>query len=551
MRKSLLWCLAVLCMLLTPAREGFAASQANCPGGAGCAHVAQTGNVHYDTLAEAFQASADHDEIILLKNTSVDAPIEVRTSVTLTLNGKTLENRVANERLFHVYASSFTVNGRNAGSAMVIPADNAASYGFVKVCAPSTVTLDGGTYTGNTDDGAFVKIFERPGISGSGSTIILNNLQATTNYNFFNTDTLSTPESTPTLRVEGGVYKTQGRAFTMDTIPRSPVSFHGVTVTAQSGPVIEASGSAATFEDCDFQVTNTTSSTNFAATAVAVSYNSTAVIKGGTYASTGYGVYVYTSGGTITVEDGVVQGGVAAARADAADNYGTPSTVEIHGGEISGVLVTKTNGNTKADIEVSGGIFDHDVTPNVVPSVARDGAFATLTSGGTTKYYVGTPEKVASDLARTAKENDVIKLQQGSVNLSGFSEHVKVENEGGTLTLDGEPVQQGSTATAHVFGTVWQYDGTNHWYACSTCDAKKDLAAHTSDAGTVTSAGEKTYRCTVCGAVLKTEVISASTYVVPKTGDSSNVPLWLSLMALAAAGMGAAPLLMKKEGWAR
>ena len=544
-------------MLLIPTREGFAASQANCPGGAGCAHVAQTGNVHYDTLPEAFQASADHDEIILLKNTSVDTPIEVRSGVTLSLNGKTLENRVNDEFLFHVYASSFTVDGRNADSTRVIPADNARAYGFIKVCAPSTVTLDGGTYTGNTfkfldpdngpDYGAFVMIHERTGLSASGSTVILNNLQATTNNEFFYTDTLNTPESTPTLRVEGGVYKTQSKAFGMDTWERSPVSFHDVTITAQSGPVIEVSGSAATVEDCDFQVTNTTSSTNFAATAVAVSWNGTAVIKGGTYASTGYGVYVYTSGGTITV----VQGGVAAARADAADNYGTPSTVEIHGGEISGVLVTKTNGNTKADIEVSGGIFDHDVTPNVVPSVARDGAFATLTSGGTTKYYVGTPEKVASDLARTAKENDVIKLQQGSVNLSGFSEHVKVENEGGTLTLDGEPVQQGSTATAHVFGTVWQYDGTNHWYACSTCDAKKDLAAHTSDAGTVTSAGEKTYRCTVCGAVLKTEVISASTYVVPKTGDSSNVPLWLSLMALAAAGMGAAPLLMKKEGWAR
>ncbi|MCI5955694.1 MAG: hypothetical protein MRZ54_01770 [Clostridiales bacterium] len=335
----------------------------------------------------------------------------------------------------------------------------------------------------------------------------------------------------------------------MDTIALSPVSFHGVTVTAQSGPVIEATGSATTFENCDFQVTTTTSNTHFAATAVAVSWDGTAVIKGGTYASTGYGVYVYSSGGTITVEDGVVQGGVAAVKADVDDTYGTPSTVKIHGGEISGAL--NTNGNTKADIEVSGGIFDHDVTANVVPSVARDGAFATLTSGGTTKYYVGTPEKVASDLARTAKENDVIKLQQGSVNLSGFSVHVKVENEGGTLTLDGEPVQQGSTATAHVFGTAWQYDGTNHWHACSTCDARKDLAAHTSDAGTITSAGEKTYRCTTCGAVLKTEVISAPAYVVPKTGDSSNVPLWLSLMALAAAGMGAATLLMKKEGWAR
>lgn len=541
MKKSLLWILTVFCMLLLPAQGIFAASQVGCAGGAGCAHVAQIGATHYDTLAEAFQASTDQAEIILLKDTSVDAIIEVRASVTLNLNGRTIQNKVTKERLFHVYAPGFTVNGRTAGSAMEIPADNAESYGFVKVLAPSAVTLDGGTYTGNTANGAFVRVLG----DASGSTVVMNDLQATTNYQFVSTDTLSTPEGTPTLRMQGGVYTTERKAFGIDTLHLSPVSFSGVTVTAGTGPVLEASGSNVTLEDCDFRVTNTQDSTHFEATAVAISWNGAATIKSGSYVSSGYGVYVYSSGGSIVIEDGVVQGGVAAAKADVDTYYNTPSIVEVRGGEISGPLMVNESGNIPVAVDVYGGIFDHDVTPNVVPSVASNGTFATLTSGGSTRYYVGTPKKVASDLARTAKENDVIQIEQGSADLSGLAPHITVQNNGGTVIVNGENVQQGASVLAHDFGTAWLFDDKNHWHGCSTCDMRSDIAAHTSDAGTITTPateatmGEKTYRCTVCRAVLKTELLAVLPPNVPKTGDSSHVALWLLLMALASAGIAA------------
>ncbi len=201
MKKFILWVLTVFCMLLLPAQGILAASQEGCAGG-GCAHVAQIGTTHYDTLAEAFQASTDQAEIILLKDTSVDAPIEVRASVTLNLNGKTIQNKVTKERLFHVYATGFTVNGRTAGSAMEIPADNAESYGFVKVLAPSAVTLDGGAYTGNTDNGAFVRVFA----AASGSTVVMNDLQAATNYQFVNTDPIHTPRDAHASRAGRRLY---------------------------------------------------------------------------------------------------------------------------------------------------------------------------------------------------------------------------------------------------------------------------------------------------------------------------------------------------------
>lgn len=69
--------------------------------------------------------------------------------------------------------------------------------------------------------------------------------------------------------------------------------------------------------------------------------------------------------------------------------------------------------------------------------------------------------------------------------------------------------------TAHTAGTVWENDETNHWHVCtaSGCEEKLDTAAHTWNAGeittpaTFTSDGEKTYTCTVCEKA-KTETVT-------------------------------------------
>lgn len=69
--------------------------------------------------------------------------------------------------------------------------------------------------------------------------------------------------------------------------------------------------------------------------------------------------------------------------------------------------------------------------------------------------------------------------------------------------------------TAHTAGTVWENDETNHWHVCtaSGCEEKLDTAAHTWNAGeittpaTFTSDGVKTYTCTVCEKA-KTETVT-------------------------------------------
>ncbi|MCH5272527.1 MAG: leucine-rich repeat protein [Lachnospiraceae bacterium] len=80
----------------------------------------------------------------------------------------------------------------------------------------------------------------------------------------------------------------------------------------------------------------------------------------------------------------------------------------------------------------------------------------------------------------------------------------------------------------HSFGEEWKYNETEHWNECF-CGEKSGPVAHTEDDGTVTKAptsvetGIITYRCTVCGYEIRTEVIPASgTGEAPKdnTGET-------------------------------
>lgn len=365
-------------------------------------NVASIGQAGYATLADAFGAANDGDTIVLEADATVGSTIAVDKAVTLDLNGHMISNVVEGDRPFSVTASSFTVDGATAGSGMMIPEENTASYGFIKLMAPSVVTLNGGTYTGDTDNGAFVQIRNRPdgesadGSAASGSTVVLNACTMASNGVFFNTDTLSTDANTPTLQVTGGTYFSEGKAFGTDTLYRSPVTFTNVTVTAGAGPCIEVCGPAATFTDCTFTVTGENPN-GFGATAVAASYGGLAVLDGGIYSGgdNGYGVYVYSTGGSIVVKNGIVSGGKAAVKADkGGSNPGVQSTVTVEGGQTVGLWIQSTpfEGET-TKLTAEGGIHTADVTAYLADGVKMT---SVTTSQGNTVYGVALANNVAS-----------------------------------------------------------------------------------------------------------------------------------------------------------
>lgn len=79
----------------------------------------------------------------------------------------------------------------------------------------------------------------------------------------------------------------------------------------------------------------------------------------------------------------------------------------------------------------------------------------------------------------------------------------------------------------------WTFDETHHWHAadCGRPAHNEDFAPHTEDSGTVTTAptctekGLRTYRCTVCGEVLRTEEIPATGH----TEDTGTVTTAVTL----------------------
>ena len=96
-------------------------------------------------------------------------------------------------------------------------------------------------------------------------------------------------------------------------------------------------------------------------------------------------------------------------------------------------------------------------------------------------------------------------------------------HKGGTATCTEKAIcdicgkgYESTNLTNHDADTsVWKYDENGHWNPClrAGCEAHLNAAAHISDNGTVTKPatkteeGVRTYKCTVCGYVMRTETI--------------------------------------------
>ncbi len=80
----------------------------------------------------------------------------------------------------------------------------------------------------------------------------------------------------------------------------------------------------------------------------------------------------------------------------------------------------------------------------------------------------------------------------------------------------------------HDYGTAWKSDAANHWRECLGCGDRQNIAQHVEDSGTVTTAptqtteGTRTYKCNVCGRIMRTEAIPATGTGGDNTGDNQG-----------------------------
>lgn len=128
------------------------------------------------------------------------------------------------------------------------------------------------------------------------------------------------------------------------------------------------------------------------------------------------------------------------------------------------------------------------------------------------------------------------------------------------------PAADGHT---HSYGTDWKYDSTNHWHECS-CGDKTDTTAHSfkwviDKEATATEKGSKHEECTVCGykkAAVEIPATGSATQPTdptkpaenkpgnttsPKTGDNSNMLLWVALLFVSGGVLTALGITGKKK----
>ena len=548
---------------------------------------ASANGVEYPTLQEALAAGGN---IKLLQNVTVDSVITINKSVTLDLGDYTITNNVQKDRPFHVSADNFTVNADKGG--MIIPQSNTGAYGFIKVNAVKNFTINGGTYTGNTDNGAFFKLYE----GADGSTNVLNNVTATTNTEVFNTGVTL---STISVKATGGTYRVGTRAFFIDVIDckDSPLIFEGVTVTADRGPCVDLSGGNSVFSACNFTVTgNFEGGYSWSRTAIGLAFEGNATIKSGTYsaksdamaANEGYGVYIFTSGGTLTVEGGTFIGTTAALRADVdKGTYGKPSEINVSGGNFQGYLLAITNtGLEKINItggeftgitektlaggnklSVSGGTFD-----NSVKAFVTDGLNFELSNSGEYTYHATIEDAltqagsgaIITPTGNLDSGDNALKATLNYNNGSGISVQLLAGTDG-TITLpsisrsgyvflgwdagDSKPMAAGQVyqlAEDTILTGAWRQlekvktdaleatctrpGNIAYWYCAELNAYFKDeaLTEKIKLEDTVIPAIPHSYqngKCSVCGAA-DPDYSNSS-----QTGDTSNLWLWAALVS--------------------
>ena len=265
-------------------------------------------------------------------------------------------------------------------------------WGFVDLregSAGSTVTVNGGSYTGSTcasDSYHYTALFT----VGSESKLVLNNVSAETD------ERVVKASSCGEVVVSGGTYNITGiNAFLGAAFETKTASFTDMKLTAKYGGCVQV-GRNATLENCEIKVTDIrTGDGTYLNCAVVVQYGGTATVKSGIYTAP-YAAYVYSSGGTINIENGTFTGVV---RADATTD--TTAVINIKNGSFNGEI-QKGGGPGSETISITGGTFSFDPstkvknngTDYIVKRAGSEGAYTYTVlakSGLTSGVYLTNP----------------------------------------------------------------------------------------------------------------------------------------------------------------
>lgn len=259
--------------------------------------------------------------------------------------------------------------------------------------------------------------------------------------------------------------------------------------------------------------------------------------------------------------------------------FGSNTKLKINGQEV------KFNRNPSDNIQQFSGTADLTMTPQVSGTTpdykiieGANGAWtqnsnSTLDFRANGNFSKFTGVKVDSK----AVSSDKYTVVSGSTVITFKNDYLATLSVGkhtlSVIYIDGECSTEFEIKSAvshdHNYSTEWKHDGANHWHECA-CGDKMDKAAHTlkwviDKKATTTEKGSRHQKCSVCG-YKKTAVdipaISSTTKSTdqtnksdnansPKTGDTSNMILWIALLFVSGGVAIGTTVLNKKKKYNR
>ena len=256
--------------------------------------------------------------------------------------------------------------------------------------------------------------------------------------------------------------------------------FTNVTIESSYGGCVEVSSpdldgvSSATLvlNNCTFNQENLDTVSKWISSAVCVSGKAVIIVNGGSYSAACSPIYVYSSGGTITINDGTFTAGehMAVAETDHSTYDTATSTIIFNGGKFAGTASDsyfKVKDAQYDKIEITKGIFSDLSCNNYLKSPASGDVTVKLEKNQTLTTTLNVSENLTIDLnghsitgsnirAIHVMENTLILTGSGTVTCSGsMSDSSSVIRVGDTTgTSAGLEIGKNVTVTTTLSYTV-------------------------------------------------------------------------------------------------
>ncbi len=276
-------------------------------------------------------ALSEGGTIALTEDVAVTSTMTVEGDTRIILGGHDLDASANTSRPFNVSdGATLTIDAEGAEVAV-------GKYGLVNIPAgnDANVTINGGTFIANTDNGSFIKA------RGTGNIVVtLNNVNyvdASTNGGWIANAVEGNTVGNFELNVNGGTYDAYNGFAGVEKL-----HINGATIKVKQAGVSNSWGETLV-ENSTIVCTNegtATEQANAPASCVSVSSNQTVTVKNCTLISEGgEATAVYTSGGTIVLENCTVTGDYAHYVTRGGTYPDAQFSTKVNGVEASNVVV--------------------------------------------------------------------------------------------------------------------------------------------------------------------------------------------------------------------